>query len=452
MDFSFLGGSMGSVVGERFARACERSADEAGVVVSVSASGGARMQEGILALMQLPKTVAAVGELHDSGGTLLSVLAHPTTGGVTASFASLGDVIVAEPGALTSFAGPRVVAQTTREKLPDDFGLAESNLRFGHVDAVVPRAELRSTRGAASPPLREEDVNQDAELGLRDRLARLSGVTLLRGTKLSAELERLQRQLERLREDTSDEEIWKRVELARHEKRPYTLDYVERILDDWFELHGDRGRMDDTAIVAGIGTLDGHTIALVGHQKGRDLKTRVYRNFGMAYPEGYRKAMRTMELAERHGFPLVTLVDTPGAYPGVVAEQHGQGGAIARSQALMLRLADPHGGGRDRRGRLRRRGGDRRRRPRADAGERDLLGDLARGVRVDPLARRGAGQEGSVRVQAGCGALPGARRDRRDRARARGRRAGEPRRCGDASPRGARRPSRRSLPGSRPTS
>ncbi len=184
-------------------------------------------------------------------------------------------------------------------------------------------------------------MNQDAELGLRDRLARLSGVTLLRGTKLSAELERLQRQLERLREDTSDEEIWKRVELARHEKRPYTLDYVERILDDWFELHGDRGRMDDTAMVAGIGRLDGQTVALVGHQKGRDLKTRVFRNYGMAYPEGYRKAMRTMQLAERHGFPLVALVDTPGAYPGIVAEQHGQGGAIARSQALMLRLQIP---------------------------------------------------------------------------------------------------------------
>ena len=145
MDFSFLGGSMGSVVGERFARACERAAEDHGVVVSISASGGARMQEGILALMQLPKTVAAVEELHESGGALLSVLAHPTTGGVTASFASLGDVILAEPGALVSFAGPRVVAQTTREKLPDDFGLAESNLRFGHVDAVVPRAELRAT-------------------------------------------------------------------------------------------------------------------------------------------------------------------------------------------------------------------------------------------------------------------------------------------------------------------
>jgi acetyl-CoA carboxylase carboxyl transferase subunit beta len=145
MDFAFMGGSMGSVVGERFARSCERAAEERGAVVSVSASGGARMQEGILALMQLPKTVAAVEELHEAGGVLLSVLAHPTTGGVTASFASLGDVILAEPGALTSFAGPRVVAQTTREKLPDDFGLAESNLRFGHVDAVVPRGELRRT-------------------------------------------------------------------------------------------------------------------------------------------------------------------------------------------------------------------------------------------------------------------------------------------------------------------
>jgi acetyl-CoA carboxylase carboxyl transferase beta subunit len=147
MDFSFLGGSMGSVVGEKFVRACDRSAEVGTPVISVAASGGARMQEGILALMQLPKTVAAVADLHDAGGTLLSVLTYPTTGGVLASFASLGDVVVAEPGALMSFAGPRVVASTTREKLPDDFGLAESNLRFGHVDAIVPRSELRPALG-----------------------------------------------------------------------------------------------------------------------------------------------------------------------------------------------------------------------------------------------------------------------------------------------------------------
>jgi len=143
MDFSFMGGSMGSVVGEKFARACEHASTDGLPLVSVSSSGGARMQEGILALMQLPKTICALEELHDSGGVMLSVITHPTTGGLLASFASLGDVIIAEPGALMSFAGPRVVAQTTREKLPDDFGLSESNLRFGHIDAIVPRSELR---------------------------------------------------------------------------------------------------------------------------------------------------------------------------------------------------------------------------------------------------------------------------------------------------------------------
>ena len=147
MDFAFMGGSMGSVVGEKFVRACDRASSSGHPLVSVSASGGARMQEGILALMQLPKTIGALDELHESGGAVFSVLTHPTTGGVLASFASLGDVVLAEPGALMSFAGPRVVAQTTREKLPDDFGLAESNFRFGHLDGIVPRAELRPSLG-----------------------------------------------------------------------------------------------------------------------------------------------------------------------------------------------------------------------------------------------------------------------------------------------------------------
>jgi acetyl-CoA carboxylase carboxyl transferase subunit alpha len=166
-------------------------------------------------------------------------------------------------------------------------------------------------------------------------------VKLLRGTGVRGELERLQRQLDRIREEPTADDIWRTVELARHEERPYTLDYVERLLDDWFELHGDRSLADDAAIVAGLGRFRGRTIVLVGHQKGRDLKERTRRNFGMPYPEGYRKAMRAMELADRHGFPLVTLVDTPGAYPGVAAEQHGQGGAIARSQAVMVRLRVP---------------------------------------------------------------------------------------------------------------
>src|SRR3990170_282422 len=164
---------------------------------------------------------------------------------------------------------------------------------------------------------------------------------LLRGTKLSGELERLQDQLDRLRSEPTAEEIWHSVELARHQDRPYTLDYVERILDDFFELHGDRGRADDLALVTGLGKLAGRTVVLIGHQKGRDLKERTTRNFGMAYPEGYRKSMRAMALADRHGFPVITMIDTPGAYPGVAAEQHGQGGAIARSQAAMARLSVP---------------------------------------------------------------------------------------------------------------
>jgi acetyl-CoA carboxylase carboxyl transferase subunit alpha len=181
----------------------------------------------------------------------------------------------------------------------------------------------------------------DQELRLRERLARLRNVNLLGGARVSAELEKLERQLARLAEEATDEDIWRSVQLARHEDRPYTLDYVERLLDDWVELHGDRGRADDHAIVAGLGRFNGKTVAVVGQQKGRDIKDRIDRNFGSAHPEGYRKAMRVMEIADRHGFPLVTLVDTPGAYPGVAAEQHGQGGAIARSHAVMARLEIP---------------------------------------------------------------------------------------------------------------
>lgn len=184
-------------------------------------------------------------------------------------------------------------------------------------------------------------MTSEAELRLRERLSKLGGMKLLRGTKVSGEIGRLEEQLERLRSERGDEEIWRSVELARHQDRPYTLDYVERMLDDFFELHGDRARADDPALVTGIGSLRGRTVVIIGHQKGRDLKERTRRNFGMPYPEGYRKAMRAMALADRHGFPVVTLVDTPGAYPGVAAEQHGQGGAIARSQAAMMALSVP---------------------------------------------------------------------------------------------------------------
>ena len=187
----------------------------------------------------------------------------------------------------------------------------------------------------------ESPSTQAEQLRLRERLAKLRDLPLLRGVGVSGEMARLKRQLERMAVEPSADDVWQSVELARHQDRPYTLDYVERICDDFVELHGDRALADDPAIVAGLARIDARTVVLVGHQKGRDIRERTHRNFGMTYPEGYRKAMRAMELAERHGFPVLTLVDTPGAYPGVTAEQHGQGGWIARCQLLMARLRVP---------------------------------------------------------------------------------------------------------------
>ena len=187
----------------------------------------------------------------------------------------------------------------------------------------------------------ERRSNEAEQLRLRDRVAKLRTLPLLRGVGVSSEMARFERQIDRIAAEPSGDDVWRSVELARHPDRPYTLDYVERICDDFVELHGDRALADDRAIVAGLARFGGRTIALVGHQKGRDIRERAERNFGMPYPEGYRKAMRVMELADRHGFPFLSLVDTPGAYPGIVAEQHGQGGWIARSQLAMLRLRVP---------------------------------------------------------------------------------------------------------------
>jgi acetyl-CoA carboxylase carboxyl transferase subunit alpha len=183
--------------------------------------------------------------------------------------------------------------------------------------------------------------NEVEQLRLRDRLARLRNLPLLGGVGVSGELARLERQIEQIAAEPSADEVWQSVELARHQDRPYTLDYIERMCDDFVELKGDRTFADDPAIVAGLARFRGRTVAVVGHQKGRDIRERTHRNFGMPYPEGYRKAMRVMDLADRQGFPILTLVDTPGAYPGLTAEQHGQGGWIARCQLAMIGLTVP---------------------------------------------------------------------------------------------------------------
>ncbi|WP_246063722.1 acetyl-CoA carboxylase carboxyltransferase subunit alpha [Nonomuraea longispora] len=314
MDFRFLGGSLGAGVGERIVRACETALRTRTPLLLVTASGGARMQEGTYALMQMAKTAQALAELDEAGILTISLVTNPTYGGVAASFATLTDVILAESGARIGFAGPRVIQQTIRQELPEGFQSAEFMQARGFLDAVVPRSALRPVLGALLGMVR-----QDAPHARGPRTARL--------VRDPGEL--------------PEHEPWHVVRLARHEGRPTTLDYVYHLLDDFQELKGDRLSGDCPAIIGGLGRLDGRPIVLVGHQKGHDTAQRVSRNFGMALPEGYRKAARLMRLAEKLGLPVVTLVDTPGAHPGVEAEERGQAWAIAENLRLMSGLKVP---------------------------------------------------------------------------------------------------------------
>ena len=292
-DARFLMGSMGYVVGEKITRAFERATEEKLPVVLFTSSGGARMQEGIVSLMQMAKTSAAIRKHSEAGLFYLPVLTDPTTGGVTASFAMLGDVILAEPGALIGFAGPRVIAQTIGQKLPEGFQRAEFLVEKGIIDGVVERPEIRNSCGKAAGCDKKE---------------------------LTA---------------------WERVEISRSKERPTTLSYVQQVFDDFLELHGDRAFRDDGAVIGGIAMFGGQPVTVIGQQKGKNVKENIYRNFGMASPEGYRKALRLMKQAEKFGRPVVTFVDTPGAACGIEAEERGQGEAIARNLLEMSGIQTP---------------------------------------------------------------------------------------------------------------
>jgi acetyl-CoA carboxylase carboxyl transferase subunit beta len=364
MDFGFMGGSMGAVVGEKVARAAEHALAARVPLVVVSASGGARMQEGTLALMQLAKTLAALERLRAGGVPFISVLSDPTTGGVFASFAAVGDVNVAEPDALIGFAGARVTAGTIATELPPGFQRSEFLFSHGFVDRVVTRSELHDelasllrllpARGSfeAAEPVEEipafrpfsflttiadrvgELANGDGSSSPEDAEAAAAPVTVPAvapdGAVEVATVEAAAR-----------DDVWARVQLARNLGRPRTLEFVEAMADEFLELHGDRLFGDDAAVVAGLARIDGRRVAVVGQQKGSDTDENIRRNFGMPHPEGYRKAMRVMELAERAGLPVVTFVDVPGAHPGPESEERGIAEAIARSIALMSRLRTP---------------------------------------------------------------------------------------------------------------
>ena len=321
-DARFMMGSMGHVVGEKIASAVERATAEKLPVILFCCSGGARMQEGIISLMQMAKTSAALKRHSEAGGLYISVLTDPTTGGMTASFAMLGDIILAEPGALIGFAGPRVIEQTIGQRLPEGFQRAEFQLEHGFVDRIVERKDLKLTlyqilkchasKGYANfDPLRENDIYEPTEL-MRERASR-----------------------------EKEKSAWEKVREARQMGRLQTKDYIESVFDDFMELHGDRYFRDDPAISGGIAWLDGQPVTVIGIQKGSSMEECAARNYGMPSPEGYRKAIRLMKQAEKFGRPIITFVNTSGAYPGMEAEENGQGEAIARNLYEMSGLRVP---------------------------------------------------------------------------------------------------------------
>ena len=305
-DARFIMSSMGHVVGEKITQAVERATAEKLPVIIFACSGGARMQEGIVSLMQMAKTAAALKKHHEAGQLFISVLTDPTTGGVTASFAMLGDIILAEPNALIGFAGPRVIEQTIGQKLPEGFQRAEFLLEHGFVDKIVGREELKDTL-AQILVMHKKPENAAARLAPEGPAP------------------------ESFHKRLSGRDPWETVQLSRNADRPTALDYINILFDDFMEFHGDRYFKDDGAIVGGIATFKGVPVTVIGQQKGKNTKENLKRNFGMPSPDGYRKALRLMKQAETFGRPVICFVDTPGAFCGIEAEERGQGEAIARN-------------------------------------------------------------------------------------------------------------------------
>ena len=315
-DGRFLMASMGEAVGEKIARAVERATEERLPVILFACSGGARMQEGIVSLMQMAKTSAALKHHSDAGLLYISVLTDPTTGGVTASFAMLGDVILAEPKALIGFAGPRVIEQTIGQKLPEGFQRAEFLLEHGFLDAVVERPQMKAV---------------------------LSKILALHEKGKGTGFNRKECDQEMTADGRKEENLtaWQRVELSRRKDRPVGSDYIDALFTDFVEFHGDRYFADDKAIIGGVAKFHGMPVTVIAQAKGRNTKENIERNFGMPKPEGYRKALRLMKQAEKFARPVICLVDTPGAFCGLEAEERGQGEAIARNIYEMSGLKVP---------------------------------------------------------------------------------------------------------------
>ena len=345
MDGRFMMASMGEAVGEKITRAAEEATKKKLPIIIFTCSGGARMQEGVISLMQMAKISAALKK-HDEAGLLyITVLTDPTTGGVTASFAMLGDIILAEPGALIGFAGPRVIRQTIGQELPEGFQRAEFLLEHGFVDAIVKRDELKKTlahlldihkySGAYTEVKENVDTYRSNSDIMKKYLEYLDNIYF---KKIDREEEKKAEADNNL---YNEYDVWEKVEIARSSERPNAADYIEKITKDFFELHGDRNFCDDKAIIGGIATFGGIPVTVIGHMKGKTTKENISRNFGMPNPEGYRKALRLMKQAEKFNRPVICFIDTPGAYCGLGAEERGQGEAIAKNLYEMSSLTVP---------------------------------------------------------------------------------------------------------------
>ncbi len=338
-DGRFMMSSMGEVVGEKITRAVERATREKLPVILFTCSGGARMQEGIVSLMQMAKTSAALKRHSDAGLLYVTVLTDPTTGGVTASFAMLGDIILAEPGALIGFAGPRVIEQTIGQKLPKGFQRAEFLVEHGFVDAIVERPKLRETLGEILRMHSRDSVLESTLEGTASEAAEAGGKELPEGAGNGQAGASDVRDGLKLHNQVA--EAWDRVQISRMKDRPVGSDYIHALFTDFMEFHGDRYYRDDRAIIGGIAYFHGMPVTVIAQEKGTNTKENIEHNFGMPSPDGYRKALRLMKQAEKFGRPVICFVDTPGAFCGLEAEERGQGEAIARNLFEMSGLTVP---------------------------------------------------------------------------------------------------------------
>nr|WP_300652559.1 acetyl-CoA carboxylase, carboxyltransferase subunit beta [uncultured Anaerobutyricum sp.] len=351
MDGRFLMASMGEVVGEKIARGVERATKEKLPVIIFTCSGGARMQEGMTSLMQMAKTSAALKRHSDAGLLYITVLTDPTTGGVTASFAMLGDIILAEPKALIGFAGPRVIEQTIHKKLPKGFQRSEFLLKHGFIDKIVERKDMKTvleqiltmhrlttkkseiTKNTGAVSEINTDLNTVNPSSKKEDVQAVSNKNAGKSRKQKLSLAQKKR--------AGEKTAWERVLTSREKDRPVGEDYIYGLFEEFIEFHGDRNFGDDAAICGGIAYFRGKPVTVIAQMKGKSTAENIERNFGMPEPEGYRKALRLMKQAEKFHRPIICFVDTPGAFCGMEAEERGQGEAIARNLYEMSALKTP---------------------------------------------------------------------------------------------------------------